>query len=219
MREFIAKYYKKMFVPTHFKMTDADAIRRFIGENSFGILFSESTERPEATHLPFVFDASREEQGVLLGHFARANSHWKRLPSDKEVLVVFQGPHSYVSPSWYVSENLVPTWNYGVVHAYGRAKLIDDREGLVNILEALIHANESGFEKPWDIEQAADVLDKMLKAIIGLEIKITKIEAKLKLSQNQSKQDVLGAADVLEKSTNTMHQDVAHMMKMVAEQN
>ena len=123
---------------------------------------------------------------------AIANSHWKDLES-VDVLCIFHGPHGYISPSWYVDPGNVPTWNYAVVHAHGRAKLIRDTEGIEAILSKLVERHESQFENPWHYELPEEARVKLIKAIIGFEIEISSIEGKFKLSQNRSAPDRAGA--------------------------
>jgi len=180
-----------MYIPAHFRENDIYALQQFIQKYSFGILVTQHEGTPVANHLPFLLDAGRGSQGVLRAHMARGNAQWRLLDEAKEVLVIFQGPHSYVSPSWYrddVAES-VPTWNYAAVHAYGRPRLIEDSKELLRILQESVAENEAQFAKPWHLEMPEESLQKKLRAIIGFEIEITRLEGKFKLSQNRSAAD------------------------------
>jgi len=168
-----------MYIPSHFlpKLNDYSG---FIEANSFGELLSQVDGKIVGSHLPFLLD---QEKNVLQCHVAKANPQWQQI-SDQEVLAIFSGPHGYVSPSWYVNAG-VPTWNYQAVHVYGKATSFDDAAKLAATVKRLSHIYESSFEKPWQ----AQFDDRMLKAIVGIEIEITDIQAKYKLSQNRAKED------------------------------
>ncbi len=180
-----------MYIPTHFRENDLSTLQQFIQEYSFGILVTQHEGVPVANHLPFLLDAGRGSQGVLRAHMARSNAQWRMLDETKEVLVIFQGPHSYVSPSWYRDdvEMSVPTWNYAAVHAYGMPRLVEDSTELLRILQASVAEHEAQFATPWHLEMPDESLQKKLKAIIGFEIEITRLEGKFKLSQNRSAND------------------------------
>src|SRR3981189_1385300 len=141
---------------------------------------------PVATHLPFLLDAGRGPYGTLMAHMARANLQWKTFNGEQEALVIFQGPHAYISPSWYEVELSVPTWNYAAVHAYGILEIIEDNAVLYDLLKALIQTHEARFERPWDFQLPDDYLQKMMRGIVGFEIQITRLEGKFKMSQNRT---------------------------------
>ena len=130
-----------MYIPTAFAETDAKKLHDFIAANSFGLLISTHQGEPFATHLPFLLERDAGPHGALAGHVARANPHWRDLDG-QNVLAVFSGPHAYVSPSWYESDGVVPTWNYVAVHAYGVCRLVDDVDGLTRILKASVATYE-----------------------------------------------------------------------------
>ena len=176
-----------MYIPKHFKVSDQDELFMFVAKNSFGQLVSTVEGRFYASHIPFLLN---EERTCLLGHVARENPQWNGI-YNCEVLLTFQGEHSYVSPSCYSTPSIPPTWNYQVVHVYGRAAVFTDQDRLSSLVNRLTEKNESGNSKPWK----PDYPQQMLKAIVGLEIKITSIEGKFKLSQNRSLQDQQQLAD------------------------
>jgi len=169
-----------MYIPKHFEITDETEISKFIEANSFGQLISLHNAAIVSTHIPFLFDAGSR---VLLGHMAKANPQWQQIQKQK-VLVTLQGEHAYVSPNWYESAG-VPTWNYQAVHIEGIAESFTDPEKLKPVVDTLTEQNESGYPNPWEPDYAAS----MLRGIVGIEIAITSIQCKFKLSQNRSVQD------------------------------
>ena len=174
-----------MYLPTHFEETRSEVLHALMREHPFATLVTNGGEGLTADHLPLHLTA----EGVLQGHIARANPLWQQSP-DAEVLVIFRGPQTYVTPSWYPTKRehgkAVPTWNYAVVHARGRLRVIDDPIWLRQQLEALVTQHESAFAEPWQVADAPpDYIDKMLGAIIGIEISITGLKGKWKHSQNQ----------------------------------
>lgn len=156
---------------------------------------------PEANHLPLLIDPEPSPRGTLRGHVARANPLWHQ-SGGREVLVIFQGPQAYVTPSWYQSKRetgqVVPTWNYAVVHAWGPLVVHDDREWLRGLVTRLTDQQEAGLRQPWRVDDApADYLDRMLGAIVGIEIPIDRLVGKWKVSQNRSAADRSGVAEGL----------------------
>lgn len=173
-----------LYVPPLFRVEDRDAMCKLMQENAFATLVTSGAQGLQVSHIPFVVE--REGERVrLLGHVARANAQWQELEAAREVLAIFQGPHAYISPSWYANHPAVPTWNYTVVHAHGKARLMDEAE-LHELLMRLSAIYESGNPKPWRMsELPADFVDTMLKAIVGFEIEVERLEGKFKLSQNR----------------------------------
>lgn len=169
-----------LYIPEFFLVLEQKVLFDFIKKNSFGILFSQIENKPFATHLPFLLD---EGDGTLYGHFARENPQWGNVKG--EVLVVFQGPHAYISPSWYEDKNVVPTWNYLAVHVYGEFSIVEEKD-LTGILKKSIGFYESSMAKPWDTDLTHEFNQSLMKNIIGFKIKITSIEGKWKLSQNHA---------------------------------
>src|SRR5215469_5681813 len=127
-----------MYIPAAFREQRTEILHAIIRDNSFATLVSQVNSELFATHLPFLLDASRGANGTLRGHMARANPHWQAFSAEAESLVIFQGPHAYISPGWYVSERAVPTWNYTAVHAYGVASILDGAECVRALLESTI---------------------------------------------------------------------------------
>jgi len=171
-----------MYTPKHFNVTDKEEVVAFIKANAFGQLISLVEGQLFSSHIPFLL--GNEDQSLIC-HLAKNNPQWESI-EEQEVLITLQGPHDYVSPSWYTSSG-VPTWNYQSVHIYGKPKIITENEKLGSIVNELTGIYESALEKPWEPEYK----ESMLNAIIGIEIKITDIQCKYKLSQNRSKEDRL----------------------------
>lgn len=181
-----------MYTPAAFQESDPDVIAAMIARAGLGIMVGAGPQGLTATHLPFLHD---RERGLLIGHVARANPH---RPSG-EVLVIFQGPHGYVSPSWYPSKAVhgrqVPTWNYEAVHVTGRARVFDDRDALLDVVERLSDAHEAGRPEPWRVDEAPEAyVEALLRGIVGIEIAIERVEAKRKLGQNKDAADRAGVA-------------------------
>ncbi len=169
-----------MYVPSHFSVTEQEEIFSFLDANAFGQLISVADHRLTASHLPFLVTDDRK---YLNCHLARQNPHWQTL-EDQQVLVTFQGPHDYISPSWYQTPG-VPTWNYQALHIYGRCRVFEGPGEIATLVETLSARYESGFDKPWEPEYR----DAMLKAIVGVEIEIEELQCKYKLSQNRPARD------------------------------
>jgi transcriptional regulator len=191
-----------MYVPEAFRETDPDAVCALIAAHPLATLVTHGVDGTlTADHIPFLLDTNRGAHGTLVGHVARANPVW-RTPGP--ALAIFAGPDSYVSPNWYPSKHehgrVVPTWNYTVVHAHGTLRAVDDPGLLLGIVGALTRHHEaaaaarSGAE-PWRVEDAPpDFIARMLRAIVGVELEIERVDAKSKLSQNRSEADRAGVA-------------------------
>ena len=169
-----------MYIPKHFEITDEGEIKSFIETNAFGQLISMLDGRLISTHLPVLLN---NESNQLLGHLARANPQWRDIEG-QEVMITLQGPHDYISPSWYRSPG-VPTWNYQVVHIYGNCQVFEDAAKLKQVVDRLTEKFESAFEEPWQPDYKAS----MLRGIVGIEVEITEIQCKYKLNQNRSQED------------------------------
>jgi len=165
-----------MYIPKYFEVTDREEIFAFIEGNAFGQLISSIEGRHFSTHLPFLVSKDRTK---VIAHLARQNTQLKEIEG-QEVLVTFEGPHDYISPSWYNGPG-VPTWNYQAVHIYGKCTVFEDLGRLKEVVDTLTHKYESGFEKPWQPEYKTT----MLGAIIGVEIPINEVQCQYKLSQNR----------------------------------
>jgi transcriptional regulator len=176
-----------VYIPEHFRVRDhADAIG-FMQANPFAILVSSTEEGPFATHLPLVLRQT-EEGLIIRGHVARANPHWRYLERQTKSLIVFHGPHAYISPTNYTTREVVPTWNYGTVHVYGNARVFSAPHELLGVLHELIPMFEPAYADQWASLNPA-YRERMLGHIVGFEIAVTSIEAKFKLSQNRSKEE------------------------------
>lgn len=213
-----------MYLPRSFRVDDVQVLHELIEAHSFGTLFSTFEGASVASHLPFMVDPNRGDRGTLIAHFARANKHWKHFQDGGEALAVFQGPHAYISPAWYEQQVTVPTWNYAVVHAYGTPRLIHDPAALRSMVIGLVDLHEgTGPAAAWDVAKAEPVMEAELKAIVGFELEIDRIEGKFKFNQNRSRADQAGVAHHLSTSTDPTEQAVAEIMssnlKAVAESN
>jgi transcriptional regulator len=173
-----------MYIPTAFQEGDEGKPLDFIERNSFGVLVSQADQEPFATHLPFLLDRAAGPRGHLIGHLARANPQW-RTAEGQSVLAIFSGPHAYISPSWYDADEVVPTWNYVAVHVYGTFRLIHDPDRLVEILRDFVNRYEAPLPRPWKFDPASAFAQKMMKAVVGFRVEISRIEGKWKLNQNR----------------------------------
>jgi transcriptional regulator len=201
-----------MYLPKSFQIEDLPELHAFMQAHNFATLVTQHQGAPFATHLPFLLDAQRGPHGVLLAHMARANPQWRAFADGGDALVIFQGPHAYISPSWYETHPSVPTWNYAVVHVYGVPQIVEDQATLHQMLERLVDTHEAAFAQPWRMDLPHDYLDKMMRAVVGFEIAITRLEGKLKLSQNRSEHDQHRVAEALGQSENQLDRGVAEMM-------
>ena len=173
-----------MYIPTSFVESDQSKLHSFMQKHSFATLVSLDGLEPIASHLPLLLDRTSGPHGRLIGHMARANTQWQH-SEGQNVLAVFHGPHAYISPRWYEAANVVPTWNYVAVHAYGRLRLETDRHQLLEIVRRYVDFYESDLPQPWSVDDAdPDFVTNLLSAIVGFEIVIDRIEGKWKLNQN-----------------------------------
>jgi len=184
-----------MYVPAHFGMDDA-AVRDLLDRHGAADLVTATPDGLVATMLPFVHDAAIGEHGALLGHVARNNDQW-RLPVTGDALAIVRGPDAYVSPSWYEGKaehgRVVPTWNYVTAHVYGRLVVHDDPAWVDDLVRRLTAKHEGGRAHPWSVDDAPPrYVAGQLRAIVGMELRISRIEAKAKLSQNRPEPDVAG---------------------------
>ena len=183
-----------MYVPGHFVEKDPDRIRELIRRHAFATLVTWDGQRPVATHLLMRLQEtpSAGAQGLtLVGHMARANPQWKSFDSAAEVLAIFQGPHAYVSASWYSIQS-APTWNYVTAHVYGTPLIVSDRAELYQLLKDLVDSQEEASPENghYRLESMPDdLLQNMMSAIVGFKINVTRIECAAKLSQNRSERD------------------------------
>jgi transcriptional regulator len=201
-----------MYIPKENRVPLATA-QSLLARYDFGALVSVEGGIPSATHLPFVYRAEGAGLGTLSGHVARANPQAKGFESEPTVLVVAQGPHGYVSPSWYATHPSVPTWNYVAVHVTGRARVISDPGRVRGLLATLVDRYESGREKPWTMDLPEKFLEGMLKGIVAFEIEVASIEGKLKLSQNRTAEERRSVIRGLEESGDPLAKELATVMR------
>jgi len=200
-----------MYVPKIFKNENQEEIEEFIRQNSFGILVSLENGLPLATHIPIELK-EKEDKKMLCGHLARANGQWRSFDENKEVLVIFSGPHAYISSSWYTGES-VPTWNYIAVHVYGKIRIIEGQD-LWQSLKKLVDKYEKASANPVSLETMSEkMVENQMKAIVGFEIEITDIQAKYKLSQNRNAEDYQRVVEHLQQSPDPIARQVSELMK------
>jgi transcriptional regulator len=183
-----------MYLPKHFEETRVQILHELIRAHPLGALVTLTPSGLDANHIPFEVDPDPAPFGTLRGHIARANPLWRDFSRGVEALAIFQGPGTYISPSWYPTKRetakVVPTWNYTVVHAHGALRVIDDRAWLRGFVEKLTNRHEAGRRDPWKVTDApSDFIEKQLGAIVGLEIPITRLVGKWKVSQNRPPPD------------------------------
>lgn len=186
-----------MYLPSHFEEHDLPKLHSLIKAYPLGTLTTQDERGLVINHIPFLVDGTQGTFGILEGHVARANPVYQLLTSGVTSAVVFQGPQSYISPSWYPSKHehhrAVPTWNYAVVHVHGTPNVVEDRAWLLQHITQLSAHHESHQGMPWQVSDApGEYVDKMLGAIVGIKIPIARISGKWKLSQNRSKADQQG---------------------------
>ncbi|MCL6625342.1 FMN-binding negative transcriptional regulator [Alicyclobacillus shizuokensis] len=196
-----------MYVPSYFRLSDPDEITSFIQAHSFGILVSAVDGQLTATHLPFVYEP---EQQVLLAHMARANPQWRNL-SGQSVLVIFPGPHAYISPSWYQVPESVPTWNYVAMHVRGTCTVIDSEEERADLLEKMVRFYEPDSDLPSQADKP--FYRSLMTGVVGFRIHITRVEGAAKLSQNKSEEVQQRVIAKLRQSSDTGAQSIAKLMQ------
>jgi transcriptional regulator len=201
-----------MYIPNNFKQENLDEIKSFLQQNSFGILVSQVNGKPWATHIPLELVKGAQGQDVLVGHLSRGNKQWKDFENNEEVLAIFNGPHAYISSSWYDHEN-VPTWNYIAVHVYGTIRIVEGEE-LLDSLKKQVNKYEAHSANPVTVEgMSKKFLESELKGIVGFEIRITDIQASYKVSQNRDAKNKQTIIDELEKRGDVNSLQIAAHMK------
>ncbi|HEY9064873.1 MAG TPA: FMN-binding negative transcriptional regulator [Burkholderiaceae bacterium] len=204
-----------MYIPPHFAETRPEELHRIIREHPLGVLVTHGSAGLDADHIPFEFDPGAGPHGTLSGHVARANPLWQRCPTGSPVMVVFRAAQAYISPTWYPSKHeahrQVPTWNYEVVHAHGTITVLDDERFVRGIVARLTRHHEAAEPRPWKMgDSAPEFIDQLLRNIVGIEIAVTSLVGKVKLSQNKEARDRLGATEMLEARG---HQALAQAMR------
>ncbi len=181
-----------MYIPRHFAIEDRQELLAFMQRYNFAAIVTTQDGAMTATHAPLLVRENGD--GIYLtGHFARANDHWKAVASSHEILVLFTGPHAYISPSLYDSKAAVPTWNYAAVHAYGHGRIVDAEPALM----ALVEAMEPAYRQQWE-QLPSEFRSKMISGVVAFEIQVGKLEGKFKLSQNRPMQDQLSVAEAFD---------------------
>lgn len=207
-----------MFTPSSYKESDLDRLHGQIEQTRLAVLVTQGESGLQASHLPLLLDRNQGSNGTLYGHFARANRQWQDLANGAEALVVFAGPDAYVSAGYYPSKaddpRTVPTWNYVVVHAWGKAEVYHDAERLLEIVRRLSDRHEQGQANPWSVDEApADYMAGMLKAIVGFALPIERLQGTRKLSQNRSAIDIEGVRARLGDSPDPLDNQLAALMR------
>ncbi len=200
-----------MYIPEFNRQEDRATILAFMRANPFAILVSNVDGIPFATHLPLLIEEAGD-QIVVQGHMAKANAHWKSMKETEESLIIFHGPHAYISPSLYESRESVPTWNYATVHVYGEPTLFTDEESLRATLHRMIETFESSYMAQWS-ELGEQYQSRMMKHIVGFNIKVKRIEGKFKLSQNRTKREQAQVIQSLNQSKDSSILGVAQLMQ------
>ncbi|UJH67773.1 FMN-binding negative transcriptional regulator [Allomuricauda sp. SCSIO 65647] len=172
-----------MYIPHYYKNENLDEVKAFLRKNSFGILVNQVDGKPWATHIPLELETDRAGEDVLVGHISKANPQWKVFEDNAEVLCIFNGPHAYVSSSWYQEEE-VPTWNYIAVHVYGKLTVLDE-EATMKALHRLVDKYEQQSENPISLHDMSSKTLRQVKGVVGFQIKINEIQAAYKLSQTR----------------------------------
>lgn len=191
-----------MYVPPHFDEPRAEELHRLMAASPLGALVTCGRGGLDANHLPFEFDAAAGPHGTLHAHVARANPVWQEVADGDAVLVIFRAEQGYISPNWYPSKHethkLVPTWNYRVVHVHGTIAIRDDERYVRGVVARLTRRHEATQPRPWKMSDAPPGhIDAMLRNIVGIEVQITRLVGKFKLSQNRELRDRQGAGDAL----------------------
>lgn len=202
-----------MYIPKQFRKEETNDIVQFIRENSFGVLFSQHDGVPTATHLPFILSTEEDGSITLLSHMAKANPQWKTLDS-KDALALFNGPHAYISASWYDEENTVSTWNYVSAHASGKVEILQDHQSLLHILKEATDFYEKGLENPWRLEDNLETVESMLNGIVGLRMRVENLQGKWKLNQHHSTERKERVIHQLKKQTHYDSKEIARLMEL-----
>ena len=206
-----------MYLPKHFEERDPERLRSLIQRYPLGSLVTATESGLDANHIPFLFADTGSAAGTLHGHIARANPLWREAVH-ATALVIFRGPDSFISPSWYPSKrehaSVVPTWNYAVVHVHGVLRFVDDPAWVRSHVEALTREHEEKRDPPWAVTDApADFVEKMVAAVVGIEISITQLVGKWKVSQNRTISDRVGVVDALEREATPSGATIAALIK------
>ena len=206
-----------MYTPKCHALTDIGTMHAHIADHPLGAWVCTVQKQLIANHIPFILDAQNGPTGRLLGHVSRANPVWRELDGGAPSVVMFMGPHAYITPSWYPSKHqhgkVVPTWNYVTVHAHGVARAIEDPSWILDVINRLTDAQEVRRTEPWKVSDApSGYIEKMLRAVVGIEIVIEHLEGRLKVSQDEDDQDRLGTVAGLRQSSSAPSQVLANLV-------
>ena len=199
-----------MYIPHHYKNEDIEELKDFLKENSFGILINQVEGKPWATHIPLELDIDKDGNDILVSHIARANPQWQYFRENDDVLCVFNGPHSYISSSWYKEEE-VPTWNYIAVHVYGKIKILSEKEVLESMYK-LVDKYEAHSKNPISLDNLSKKTLRQIKGVVGFQISIDTLQAAYKLSQGRE-HDHPKIISGLESRHNLNSKEIAKIMK------
>ena len=200
-----------MYVPDRFKNENLPVVKDFISDNGFGILIHQGHKKLQVTHIPMLLDKNKKGKDVLVGHMSKANPQWKHFKDNDTIMVIFMGPHSYISSSWYQKEN-VPTWNYIAVHVYGKIKIVEG-DVLIDDMRKLVDKYEVNSKNPVSMDKLSPKSMKMVNGVVGFQIEITEIQAAFKLSQNKDETDYNNIIVELKQSDDYNAKAVAEEMK------
>jgi transcriptional regulator len=203
-----------MYLPPKFREQGHSTLIEIIRKYPFATVITLEDGRPFVSHLPMLVELRKLDEIVLLGHMAKANPQWKHF-GEGEVFVIFNGPHAYITPQWYVDSLNVPTWNYAVVHAAGRAQLVDTFEGIENILKKTVTEFERHEPKPWQYDLPEEFRSNLVQGVMGFEIQVTHLEGKLKLSQNRTPEDRAGVLEGLKTRKDEMSLQTLALMESI----
>lgn len=203
-----------MYTPVAYQEKDENSLRQCMRDWSFGTIVSSGASGLVATHLPFLVDTDSMGRTVLTTHIARKNSQYEVLMEGGEVLIIFQGPHAYVSLSWYDNQLTFPTWNYTAVHAYGRPDILNEPSDILSVLNRAVAHYDTPLQGSWKFEDMpAELVQTRLPAIAGVVVIVDRLEGKMKLNQDKSDADKAGVIAALETTANVEGRAVAELMK------
>ena len=203
-----------MYTPRHYEEQDPERMLALMRRHGFATLVTVGEDGlPLATHLPLLTERDADGTFRLRGHMARANPQWRAFSQERDVLVLFQGPHGYVSPTWYTRAPEVPTWNYTAVHAYGRPHVLEAPDAVLRVLRDSAATYEAGNPEPWRPEAAEDFVHRLMAGIVAFEIHVTRLEDKAKLSQNKDAENRRSVISHLEKSALAADRELAELMR------
>lgn len=199
-----------MYTPPHYSNNNIEEIKAFLTHNSFGILINIVDNKPWGTHIPLELETDGKGNDILVGHIAKANPQWKHFKDESEVLCIFNGPHAYVSSSWYKEEE-VPTWNYIAVHVYGVLSILTEEETMAS-MHRLVNKYEKGSKNPISLENMSSKTLRQVKGVVGFQVKVSDIQATYKLSQTRS-DDHQKIISELKERPDSESQGIADFMK------